>query len=53
MAVGLPFKLSDYLERVELTGRAIRHNRKGYIERVESWMKMTTWQLNYSQPAFT
>jgi hypothetical protein len=32
MAVGLPFKLSDYFERVELTGRAIRHNKKGYID---------------------
>jgi hypothetical protein len=52
--VGLPFKLTDYLELVELTGRAIRHDKKGYIEKhqppilqrlgieVESWMKMTT-----------
>jgi hypothetical protein len=51
---GLPFKLTDYLELVELTGRQIRHNKKGYIEKhqppilqrlgieVESWMKMTT-----------
>jgi REP element-mobilizing transposase RayT len=54
MSVGLPFKLTDYLELVELTGRQIRHNKKGYIEKhqppilqrlgieVESWMKMTT-----------
>ena len=54
MPVGLPFKLTDYLELVELTGRQIRHNQKGYIGKhqppilqrlgieVESWMKMTT-----------
>ena len=30
-AVGLPFGLKDYLELVDWAGRAIKHNKKGYI----------------------
>ncbi len=29
---GLPFKLSEYLELVELTGRVIRNDKRGHIE---------------------
>jgi REP element-mobilizing transposase RayT len=51
---GLPFKLTDYLELVELTGRVIRENKIGYIDKhltpilqrlgikPDSWLKMTT-----------
>lgn len=54
MPQGLPFKLTDYLELVELTGRVIREDKRGFIEKhqppilqrlgieAESWMKMTT-----------
>lgn len=54
MPQGLPFKLTDYLELVELTGRVIREDKRGYIEHhqppilqrlsieSEQWMKMTT-----------
>ncbi|MGR6872395.1 transposase [Pseudomonas sp. HK3] len=53
MPHGLPFKLTDYLELVELTGRVIREDKRGYIEKnqplilqrlgieAESWIKMT------------
>jgi hypothetical protein len=33
MSEGLPFKLTDYLELVELTSRVIRKNKRGYIEK--------------------
>ncbi len=54
MPAGLPFKLTDYLELVELTGRVIRDDKRGYIENnippilhrlgiePESWMELTT-----------
>lgn len=54
MPQGLPFKLTDYLELVEITGRVIREDNRGYIEKhqppilqrlgieAENWMKMTT-----------
>ncbi len=54
MPQGLPFKLTDYLELVELTGRVIREDKRGYIEKhqppilqrlgieAESWIKMTS-----------
>lgn len=54
MPDGLPFKLTEYLELVELTGRVIREDKRGYIEKhqppilqrlgigAESWVKMTT-----------
>lgn len=54
MPQGLPFKLTDYLELVELTGRVIRENKRGYIEKhhppvlqrlgiePKNWIKMTT-----------
>jgi REP element-mobilizing transposase RayT len=54
MPHGLPFKLTDYLELVELTGRVIREDKRGYIENnlppilqrlgieSEQWLKMTT-----------
>ena len=49
----MPFKLTDYLELVELTGRVIREDKRGYIEKhqppilqrlgieAKSWIKMT------------
>ncbi|MBB1307782.1 hypothetical protein H5090_20320 [Pseudoalteromonas sp. SR43-5] len=54
MPKGLPFELKSYLELVELTGRCIREDKRGYIEsshlplleRVnispENWLKLTT-----------
>ena len=54
MQQGLPFKLTDYLELVELTGRVIREDKRGHIENnlppilqrlgieSEQWLKMTT-----------
>ena len=54
MPQGLPFKLTEYLELVELTGRVIREDKRGHIEKhhppilkrlgiePESWIKMTT-----------
>ncbi len=54
MPCGLPFKLTDYLELVELTGRVIREDKRGYIDKIyppilqrlgidsESWVKLTT-----------
>jgi len=53
MPFGLPFKLTDYLELVELTGRVIREDKRGYIEKdlppilqrlginSENWIEMT------------
>jgi len=32
MPTGLPFELSDYLQLVDLTGRCIREDKRGYIE---------------------
>jgi hypothetical protein len=29
---GLPFELTDYLQLIELTGRCIRENKRGFIE---------------------
>ncbi len=54
MPEGLPFKLTDYLELVELTGRVLRNDKRGAIannlppilQRLgiepESWLKLTT-----------
>ena len=54
MPKGLPFSLQDYLELVELTGRCIRENKRGYIEENTpvllqrlhicpgNWLKLTT-----------
>ena len=54
MPFGLPFKLSDYLELVELTGRVIREDKRGRIpnklppilQRLniepDRWLKLTT-----------
>ena len=54
MPKGLPFELSDYLELVELTGRCIREDKRGYIEEnqpailsrlsisAENWLIITT-----------
>lgn len=33
MPEGLPFRLTDYLALVDLTGRVIRENKRGYIEK--------------------
>jgi len=32
MPQGLPFHLKDYIELLDLTGRAIRENKRGYID---------------------
>ncbi len=54
MPKGLPFELKSYLALVELTGRVIREDKRGYIdtktlpllERInispENWLKLTT-----------
>jgi len=54
MPEGLPFQLTEYLELVELTGRVIREDKRGHIERdippilqrlgiePKSWMELTT-----------
>ncbi len=54
MPKGLPFELKSYLELVELTGRCIREDKRGYIESIqlpllervnissENWLKLTT-----------
>ena len=54
MLKGLPFELKSYLELVELTGRCIREDKRGYIESThlpllervnissENWLKLTT-----------
>ena len=51
---GLPFELSDYLQLIELTGRCIREDKKGYIDdnlpnilnrlniSAENWLIITT-----------
>lgn len=52
--IGLPFELSDYIQLVELTGRCIRENKRGFIESslpailtrlnisAENWLTLTT-----------
>jgi len=58
---GLPFKLTDYLELVDLTGRAIRNDKRGYIEHLqpailqrlgiapEHWLTLTqTFEENFN-----
>ncbi len=54
MSEGLPFRLTEYLELVELTGRVIRDDKRGHIEgnmppilkrlgiEPESWIELTT-----------
>ena len=54
MPKGLPFELKSYLELVELTGRVIREDKRGYINNMnlpllerlnispENWLKLTT-----------
>lgn len=54
MPTGLPFELSDYIELVDLTGRCIREDKRGYIESdqpailsrlnisAENWLTLTT-----------
>ncbi|OHU88186.1 MULTISPECIES: transposase [Pseudoalteromonas] len=54
MPKGLPFELKSYLELVELTGKCIRTDKRGYIEqhqapilerlniKAENWLKLTT-----------
>ncbi|GEK78616.1 transposase [Pseudoalteromonas atlantica] len=54
MPKGLPFELKSYLELVELTGRCIREDKRGYIESTqllllervnispENWLKLST-----------
>jgi hypothetical protein len=54
MPAGLPFKLTDYLELVELTGRVIRDDKRGHIDgkipsilkrlgiEAKNWMELTT-----------
>ena len=54
MPFGLPFKLTDYLGLVELTGRVIKDDKRGSISKTlpsslqrlnieaDSWLKLTT-----------
>lgn len=54
MPTGLPFELSDYLQLVDLTGRCIREDKRGYIENnqpeilarlnisTKNWLTLTT-----------
>ncbi|MCF6433896.1 transposase, partial [Pseudoalteromonas sp. MMG021] len=54
MPKGLPFELKSYLELVELTGKCIRTDKRGYIAqhqapilerlniKAENWLKLTT-----------
>jgi hypothetical protein len=54
MPKGLPFELKDYLKLIDLTGRCIREDKRGYIEEnqpailnrlnisVENWLIITT-----------
>ncbi|MBL4910888.1 MAG: transposase [Alteromonadaceae bacterium] len=54
MPTGLPFDLQDYIQLVELTGRCIREDKRGYIENnqqpilsrlnisAENWLILTT-----------
>ena len=54
MPQGLPFPIEYYLESVDLTGRCIRQNKRGYIDNAlpniltrlnistENWLKLTT-----------
>ncbi|MBL4942531.1 MAG: transposase [Colwellia sp.] len=54
MPIGLPFELNDYIQLVELTGRCIREDKRGYIENnlpnilqrlninAENWLILTT-----------
>jgi hypothetical protein len=54
MPAGLPFKLTEYLELVELTGRVIRDDKRGHIDNnippilqrlgieAKNWMELTT-----------
>ncbi|MFT5758320.1 MAG: REP element-mobilizing transposase RayT [Alteromonadaceae bacterium] len=54
MPVGLPFELVDYIQLVELTGRCIRDDKRGYIDdnlpnilirlniSTENWLILTT-----------
>ncbi len=41
MPKGLPFELQDYLQLVELIGRVIREDKRGYIDE-ESWLALST-----------
>ena len=54
MQHGLPFHLTDYLELVDITGRVILHDKKGFIEEAapailqrlnleqEQWLELAT-----------
>ena len=54
MPKGLPFDLEDYLQLVDLTGRCIREDKRGYIEdalpdiltrlniSADNWLSLTT-----------
>jgi hypothetical protein len=54
MPKGLPFDLTDYIQLIELTGRCIRDDKRGYIENKlsnillrlnicpENWLIITT-----------
>lgn len=54
MPTGLPFDLADYIQLVDLTGRCIRENKRGYIDAkqpailarlnisTENWLILTT-----------
>ena len=64
MPTGLPFALSDYLQLVELTGRCINANKRGFIDNklpnilqrlsisAQHWLTLTTsFEHTFKGPA--
>ena len=63
MPKGLPFPIKDYLELVELTGRCIHQNKRGFIDNAfpsiltrlnisaDKWLKLTTQFEHYFKGA--
>ena len=63
MPKGLPFAIEDYLELVELTGRCIHQNKRGFIDNAmpsiitrlniapDKWLKLTTKFESYFKGA--
>ncbi|GAW96079.1 MULTISPECIES: hypothetical protein [Colwellia] len=54
MPAGLPFELSDYIQFIDVTGRCIRADKRGYIDKAppeiltclgisaQNWLVLTT-----------
>ncbi|GAW95661.1 MULTISPECIES: hypothetical protein [Colwellia] len=59
MPTGLPFELSDYIQFLDLTGRCIRADKRGYIDKAQpeilsrlgisaqNWLVLTTQFRQY------